>query len=196
MVSRKLALSVSIILTLDPLGVLLHTDFISKLVALVASGYSLTRHWSWLWVPNLPHLQYHMISLLFVKAAGYSLHLEVYYALYTALLCLFTAPMVLSCNNSPLTTGRYVFMYSLWHASITTLSSVDSSFICIFPESWASWIPTTILSHINSSCHSSYWQYLARTYKSVINSSTDSVFPCHRLLNYVRSCIVFQRTVK
>ena len=196
MVPRKLALSVCTILKLDLLGVLLHTDFMSKLAALVASGYSLTGHWSWLWVPGLPHLQYHMISLLFEKAAGYSVHLKVCYALYTAVLRLFTASMVLSCNSSPLIVGRYVFMYSLWHASITALSSVGSGFICIFPESWASLIPTTILSHINSSYHSSYWQYLARTYKSVINSSTDSVFPCHRLLNYVRSCIVFQRTVK
>ena len=77
--------------------------------------------------------------------------------------CAFYSFYGASYNSSPLTVGCCVFMHSLWHASVTSLSSVSSDSICIFSESWASRILTTI------------------------NLSTDS---CRHLLKFAHSCIV------
>ena len=133
---------------------------------------------------------YHAISLFFEKMVGYSMHLEVCPLLFTALLCLLQP---LRCFLQQLSSNCWLlYLYhSLCHGNVTAPSSMNSGSICTFSESWASQIPTAILSHINSSCNSLHWEYMARAYMSVINLSTDSVSLCCCPLNFVHSCIMF-----
>ena len=179
----------TLVLTLDLFGALLHTDLKCPSLLQLWQVDSLAGHWTWLWGPGFPHLPHNFFAL---SEGGW-------------LFCTLGSLLCPICWLVPFTASICgAFLQQLpskcWLPCLYTLTLTCKcyrSFKCElrlhlnFSGSLASWIPTTILSHIKLSCNSPY-----RAYKSVIKSFTDSVSPSHCLLNFVHSCIMFWRTVK